>query len=84
MSDFKDVTTEVRNTSQNTSFRATQYVRLLSGQCRDVSVPFSSFNLNFGGWYTFRATVDSDNKIMEQNESDNAFETNVQITKIQY
>lgn len=81
MSQFQDVTVELKNQSKGTSFRSTQYIRLLSGQCRDISVAFSSFSIDFTGYYTFRANVDPDNRIMERNKNDNALETNVWIEK---
>lgn len=81
MGEFKDLSVTFRNLSRNTSFRATQYVKLLSGQCRDISVNFSSFAVDFTGYQTFEVTVDSDNRFLERNENDNTLKANVWVDK---
>lgn len=81
MSGFKDLTIMFSDLSRNTSFRATQYVKLLSGQCRDVSVNFTSFSANFSGYHTFEAYVDSDNRFSERDENDNKLKADVWVSK---
>lgn len=81
MSSFKDLTVTLRDLSKNTSFRSSQYVRLLSGQCRDVSINFSSFGIDYSGYHTFEATADSDNKFAERDENDNVLKADVFVQK---
>ncbi len=77
MSAFANLNLDIENVSTGGKYRSTDYVKLLNGQCRDISVSFSSFSFNRSGSYAFRATVDPDNQFSEQNESDNTFNTNV-------
>lgn len=77
MSQFKDLSIGFKDLSKNTSFRATQYVKLLSGQCRDVSVNFSSFAIDFSGVHTFEVTVDPDNRFAERDENDNSLKADI-------
>ncbi|MFB0965341.1 MAG: CARDB domain-containing protein, partial [Patescibacteria group bacterium] len=81
MSQFKDLSIGFKDLSKNTSFRATQYVKLLSGQCRDVSVNFSSFAIDFSGVHTFEVTADPDNRFAERDENDNSLKADIFVNK---
>lgn len=77
MSAYDNLSLEIQNLTRASRYRSTEYVRLLNGQCRDVSVPFTNFAFDYSGYYSFKVTADPENKLREQSETDNVLETNV-------
>lgn len=81
MSAAKDVTVAFRDLSREYSYKVSPYLKLRSGECRDVSVSFASFLRDYSGYRTFEVTVDPTNSIYETNENDNVARANIWIEK---
>lgn len=81
MAAAKDITVAFRDLSREYSYKVSPYIRLRSGECRDVSVSFASFLRDYTGYRTFEVTVDPTNAIYENNENDNVARANIWIEK---
>lgn len=79
MSGFQDVRIRFENKMSGTKGDYTEYIKLLSGQCRDISVALSSFAVKYRGNYTFSVKIDSEDRIWERSESDNTLSSEVTI-----
>ena len=79
MGSFQDVRIRFENKMSATKADYTEYIKLLSGQCRDITVPLTSLAVKYRGNYTFSVKIDSEDRIWERSESDNSLTADVYV-----